>query len=295
MTYLQDKTCGCCLKKKPVKDFFVSPRNNDNPRLPYCKQCCINKFNKCLEETNDERIALWCTLAELGIPFLKDIWAKALTIYEKNKSKRQNNIELISAYVYVLNKEKIKVNGFWESEVMMTDFQEKDRTEVVNKDIKTDYRNDIKIWGRYEKDGTLDYEVYDFLNETFNDYTKELDEIDANLEKRYRDLARCELKLRQANEESNMNEIKNAQDILNKQLKLLGLDDFSKHEESEELKTFEKRIAIIEHTKPAECEDLKKYLDIVGYEKEMAVPMRAIRNAIQNTKDYPGIPLEERK
>ena len=73
---------------------------------------------------------------------------------------------------------------------------------------------------------------------------------------------------------------------------MLGLDDFSKHEESEEKRTFEKRIAMIEHFKPAECEDLQKYLDMVGYEKEKAIPMRAIKNAIIGSKDYPNLELE---
>ena len=54
----------------------------------------------------------------------------------------------------------------------------------------------------------------------------------------------------------------------------------------------ENNIAMIEFSKPAECEDLKKYLDMVGYDKEKAILMRSIRNAICGTRDYPDVSKE---
>ena len=150
------------------------------------------------------------------------------------------------------------------------------------------------IWGKYlTEDGQLDIDAYRFLNQTMEDYTGTMGQLDANTEKRFRDLCRCELRLRKANEAGDGGEISKAQDSLNKQLSLLSLDNFKKQYISEEKRFCEKRIALIEHTKPAECEDLQKYIDMVGYEREKAIPMRSIRNAIVGTREYPDIPPEE--
>ena len=117
--------------------------------------------------------------------------------------------------------------------------------------------------------------------------------MDVNLEKRYRDLAKCELRLRRANESADGGEIGKAQESLNKQLALLKMNDFQSNIKSEEQRFIEKRIAYLEHSGPAECEDLTRFLDKVGYEKERATPMRAIRNAIAETHEYPDIPKGE--
>ena len=117
--------------------------------------------------------------------------------------------------------------------------------------------------------------------------------MDANLIRRYRDLSKAELGKREADESGDIQKIAKAQDILNKQLALLNLNEFKNRNKTDEQLAFEKRVAMIEYTKPSECEDLKKYLDAVGYEKEKGLMMRSIRNAIAGTRDYPDIPKEE--
>lgn len=87
-----------------------------------------------------------------------------------------------------------------------------------------------KIWGNFYVDintKQLDRESYEFLNKTYEEYTSELLDIDVNLEKRFRDLAKCELRLRKANEINDGTEISRAQESLNKQLNLLKMNDFS--------------------------------------------------------------------
>ena len=73
----------------------------------------------------------------------------------------------------------------------------------------------------------------------------------------------------------------------------MKLNEFKSHNKTDEQLAFEKRVAMIEYTKPSECEDLKVYLDMVGYEKEKGLMMRSLRNAIAGTRDYPDIPKEE--
>ena len=50
---------------------------------------------------------------------------------------------------------------------------------------------------------------------------------------------------------------------------------------------------MIEYSKPAECEDLQKYLDMVGYEKEKAMLKRSLRNAVTGSREYPDVTLQE--
>ena len=168
---------------------------------------------------------------------------------------------------------------------------------VVDRDVEKeelDLTEQQKIWGKFMSDGKLDVEAYQFLNETFEDYTKELYDMDANLEKRYRDLAKCELRLRKDNESGDGGEISKAQDSLNKQLALLKMNEFQSKQLSDEKRAFEYNVSLIENYRPAECEQLQEYLDRVGYEKEKAILMRSIRNAIAETREYPDIPKEYR-
>lgn len=90
---------------------------------------------------------------------------------------------------------------------------------------------------------------------------------DINTVNRYKDLAIAELRLRKANERGDISEIAKCQDILNKQLSLLNLNHFENNTKTKEDLLLEKKINMIEFEKPAECEDLKKYLDMVGFEK----------------------------
>ena len=190
-------------------------------------------------------------------------------------------------YVRTLKEFGIIVEGFWQSDVMLDEFIEVYGEGKEEQEALLDLKEQERIWGKYEAD---DYEL---LNFTFNEYTQELLEMDANLIRRYRDLAKAELRKRKADESGDIQEIKNAQNILNNQLSLLKLNEFKSHNKTDEQLAFEKRVAMIEYTKPSECEDLKVYLDMVGYEKEKGLMMRSLRNAIAGTRDYPDIPKEE--
>ena len=150
-----------------------------------------------------------------------------------------------------------------------------------------DLNEQQRIWGKFEP------EDYEFLNFTFNEYTQELLEMDANLIRRYRDLAKAELRKRKTDESGDIQEIAKAQDSLKKMLDMLNLSDFKKNE-SDERKQFIDRIAwMIEETEPAEEEDESKYRDIAGYEKIYDSFMRSMRNILTGDRNYPDIPKEE--
>lgn len=281
------KECGCCGTSKSTAQFHKSPMDS-RKFLPICKLCCKEKLKAYTEITSSDSAAMWLVLSELGVPFIQDIWDK----FEIFKANANVNTDLVMAYIRILNESGMKVDGFWQSDVMLDMLMDSvvDR-EVARKSL--DLSEQQKIWGKFMAEGELDVEAYEILNRAFEKYTKDLEEPDENYEERIRDLCKCELRLRRANEFGDGAEISKAQDSLNKQLAMLKMNEFQSNFKSEEQRFFEKKIAMIEHYRPAECEDLTKFLDKVGYEKDKAIPMRSIRNAIQGTREYPDIPKEE--
>lgn len=282
------KECGCCGTSKSTAQFHKSPMDS-RKFLPICKLCCRDKLKEYTKATGSESAAFWLVLSELGVPFIQEIWDR----FEIFKATATPTTDLVMGYLRVLSESGIKVDGFWQSDVMLDMLMDtKVDREVVREDL--DLVEQQKIWGKFLVDGQLDIEAYKFLNETFEDYTKELFDMDTNLEKRYRDLAKCELRLRKANESGDGGEISKAQDSLNKQLALLKMNEFQSKQLSDEKRAFEYNVSLIEHYRPAECEQLQGYLDKVGYEKEKAILMRSIRNSIAETREYPDIPKEYR-
>lgn len=282
------KVCGCCQTAKSPNQFHKSPMSSGQ-FLPICKLCCKEKLKAYTEITGSESAAFWLVLSELGVPFIKEVWDN----FQAFKATATPSIDLIMAYLRTLSESGMKIEGFWQSDVMLDMLMDS----VVDRDVEKeelDLTEQQKIWGKFMSDGKLDVEAYQFLNETFEDYTKELYDMDANLEKRYRDLAKCELRLRKANESGDGGEISKAQDSLNKQLALLKMNEFQSKQLSDEKRAFEYNVSLIENYRPAECEQLQEYLDRVGYEKEKAILMRSIRNAIAETREYPDIPKEYR-
>ena len=281
------KVCGCCQTAKAPSQFHKSPLSSGQ-FLPICKLCCKDKLKAYTEITGSESAAFWLVLSELGVPFIKEVWDK----FQAFKATAPVNTDLIMAYLRVLSESGIKVDGFWQSDVMLDMLMDS----AVDRDVEKeelDLDKQQKIWGKFLVDGQLDIEAYQFLNETFEDYTKELFDMDINLEKRYRDLAKCELRLRKANESGDGGEISKAQDSLKKILDMLQLSDF-KSKDTDERKQFIDRIAwMIEETEPAEEEDESKYRDIAGYEKIYDSFMRSMRNILTGDRNYPDIPKEE--
>lgn len=253
--------------------------------LHFCKTCCNKKLRDYISITKSEGAGLWCLLAELGIPFFKDVWENTQkTVFEATGAGRKP--DLLLTYLRTFKEFGIVAQGFWQSDMMLDDFVEiGENKEEDNKEV-IDLNEQQRIWGRFE------VEDYDFLNFTFNEYTQNLLEMDANLIRRYRDLAKAELRKRKADESGDIQEIAKAQDNLKKMLDMLNLSDFKKGE-VDERKQFVDRIAwMIEETEPAEEEDESKYRDIAGYEELYNDFMRSMRNTLTGDRRYPNIPPE---
>lgn len=280
------KECGCCGTSKSTAQFHKSPMDS-RKFLPICKLCCKEKLKAYTEITGKESAAMWLVLSELGVPFIQEIWDKL----EVFKATAGINTDLVMAYLRILNESCIKVDGFWQSDVMLDMLMDS----VVDREVEReelDLEEQQRIWGKFMVDGQLDIEAYQFLNQTFDEYTQDLLDMDTNLIRRYRDLAKAELRKRKADESGDIQEIAKAQDSLKKMLDMLNLSDFKKSE-SDERKQFIDRIAwMIEETEPAEEEDENKYRDIAGYEKIYNDFMRSMRNTLTGDRRYPDIPPE---
>lgn len=285
MNRMTETYCINCQSSKAFSNFH-SHVVVGKKYLPICKSCCSKKLKDYITVTKSEGAGLWCLLAELGIPFLREVWEPTQKIvFESTNAGRKPDLFL--TYLRTLKELGITVEGFWESDMMLDDFMEigEDKKEEVKEVI--DLNEQQRIWGKFEP------EDYEFLNFTFNEYTQEFLEMDANLIRRYRDLAKAELRKRKVDESGDIQEIAKAQENLKKMLDMLNLSDFKKNE-SDERKQFIDRIAwMIEETEPAEEEDESKYRDIAGYEKIYDSFMRSMKNILTGDRNYPDIPKEE--
>lgn len=287
---MTEKYCPQCESSKPFNSFHPHIVVGQK-YMPWCKTCTGAKLREYIKKTRSEGAGLWCLLAECGIPFLRDVWNSTQKIISEGTGAGRKP-DLFLTYARTLKEFGIVVEGFWQSDVMLDEFIDIGNDEE-SEEVKIDWEEQINVWGKFLKeDGSIDEDAYNYLNFTFSDYTKDLLEMDANLIRRYRDLAKAELRKRKADESGDIQEIAKAQDNLKKMLDMLNLSDFKKNE-SDERKQFIDRIAwMIEETEPAEEEDESKYRDIAGYEKIYDSFMRSMRNILTGDRNYPDIPPE---
>lgn len=282
--------CPCCKEHKGYSSYYKSPLLDDDKHIVFCKPCLNKKLDRYKKKVNNDKVAVWCILAECKVPFIKSIYEQAEAL--QSVGSKYKKPEFLTTYFRCMYECGDSYKGFWESDVMVDELMNKKRTEENKNVFNGD--EEIEKWGKIVDDkGKLDIEAYNFLNLHFNQYTQELPNMDVNLENRYRDLVRCELRLRRANEKGDGNEISKAQDSLKKMLDMLNLSNFKNNEVDERKQFIDRVIWMIEETEPAEEEDKEKYRDIAGYEKIYDSWMRSMRNILINDRNYPDIPKEE--
>jgi hypothetical protein len=291
-----DRCCPICGTVKLANYFNESPAPYHDKYVPICRNCCNILLKKYIAETKSEAAGLWLLLAQVNIPFINEIYEKAVIRLQDASTKKPS---LFVTYLSFMAQWNEPYTGFLQSTNMLTDFLKTVEVEVEK--IRTEQKplknmkEEIEKWGKFTGvDGKIDRDSYDFLNRTFDEYTADILEMDTNLMNRYRDLCKCELRLRKANESGDGAEISKAQDALNKQLKLLNLDTFDSNKKSEQEKFIDRIAWMIEETEPAEEEDKEKYRDIAGFEHSFKEIMRSMKNLLTGSRDFPDIPSEER-
>lgn len=281
--------CECCGEGKSASAFYPNygTQYNNREKTRFCKECCskrIEKYNAFL----NEKASLWMVLSELGIPFINSIYDDMMA--QRLSARNGYKPEIVGHYIKKILESTTIYSGFWDSDTGINELIRKDIKEEVKN--KRDLEEMEEVWGKYPSDEYV--EAYEFLEKTFQEYTQDFQEMDANLTNRYRDLCKAEYRKRKADEKGDVSEIKQAQANLTDLLKLLKLNDFQSTQKSEMEKMIERKIWMIENTRPAECEDLEVYKDISGFEKTWGEILRCVKNLVAGTREYPDIPREER-
>lgn len=271
--------CPYCGKEKQDSQFYKSPIKTGEYIKP-CKSCVTELYKQALESTKDQGAALWATCMQTGIPMRRAEYTACLDTLEKAaKGKKPSLFMLYHTY---LSTSPDKLTGVWDSDMELSNFKDLG-------DLAKSETDEVALKARWRKQWGGDYEDEDcqWLDDMFDSYTADIFEMDTAMEMRYRDL--CKLELEQYKNGVN----KDTQSQIKTLMSLLKLDDFKSNQKSDAERAFEKRIAWVEYTKPSECEDLTRFVDMVGYEKDKGEKMRSLRNAVAGTRDYPAIPKEE--
>lgn len=271
--------CPYCGKEKQDSQFYKSPIKTGEYIKP-CKSCVTELYKQALDATKDQGAALWATCMMTGIPMRRAEYNSCLETLDKAaKGKKPSLFMLYHTY---LSTSPDKLTGVWDSDMELSNF--KDLGDVAKGET-----DEVALKARWRKQWGGDYEDEDcqWLDDMFDSYTSGVFEMDTAMEMRYRDLCKLEL------EQYKNGVTKDTQAQIKTLMSLLKLDDFKSNQKSDAERAFEKRVAIIESTRPAECEELQEFLDKVGYEKEKAMMMRSLRNAICCTREYPDVSKEE--
>lgn len=289
------RICTSCGKEKPLNNYYPSKNIHHALYVPICKDCVTRNYKDNLKALdNNEAVAVWATLSEIGYPFINEVWVATDSALEEAKTKPGAKKLGISVYLSFFadyaDKTGMKDYAFWQSDTMLDELKpsEEKRAEFYKSKAEL-----IIDWGKYKEDAD---EVYAFLEYTFNEYTRGLEDMTPAQVNRYRDLCRAEWRKRKAEEEGSNKDAKDIQAEIKSLMEMLKINNFQEDNSKDEVhKLIEYRIWEIENTRPAECEDLEKYRDYCGSHSLLETLMRPFRNLIAGTREYPNItPTKEK-
>jgi len=280
----KQRYCPCCSTVKDKVKFYPSPIASGE-FLPYCRECVSKKYYAASKALDSRWGALWCLCMEMGVPFLREKFNLLKAQYDGLDGKGRRP-EPFGLYLALLKDGGVQYRGIFDSDMQLSEFVdlgiEQSPEEPMQKDMDAQRKQWDKVWGK-------DYDDEDCqrLDEYFEDYTKDILEMDTAMTLRYRDLCRAELKqFKGEGDKDTFNQIKTL-------MSMLKLDDFKDNKQSETEKFIERMAFTIENTKPAECEDLEKYKDFSGFGKTWDGLMRCLQNLVGGSRNYPDIPREE--
>ena len=259
--------------------------------MPICRDCVNKNYKDYLKIFDDnEGAAVWATLSEIGFPFINEVWVATNSALEEEKTKPSSKKLAITIYLSFFADYVVKTNmteyGFWQSDTMLDELKPNEKKKEAFYKDKADL---IVDWGNYKEDAD---EAYAFLEYTFSEYTKGLEDMPPAQINRYRDLCRAEWRKRKAEEEggSNSKIIKDIQAEILKLMEILKIDNFQEDTNKDEIHKFiEHKCWEIENTRPAECEDLEKYRNYCGGQDLANELMRPYRNILAGTREYPKL------
>lgn len=281
-----------CIGEKKESDFYACWSDFTDGKSSYCKTCCDNIFKYYIDNGCSEKMALYYTLAKIDQPFIKEIYE--IVLQKKNKVGNLVGVN-ISSYLTELHKSSIK-KEIWKdnscTDVMnITELDTKVATLEEKKERLLELE---KIWGKQEE-----FEDYEFLEDTFNRYTSDRDELDPRQSDLFRDLCRDRLLLRKINDDRYAGEesIDKVQARVSKIMGILKIDQFEQLKKKSDVeKILEYQIWEIENTEPAEVVDKEEYKDFLDIKKSWGKDiLRCVKNLLIGSKEYPNITRDSDK
>jgi hypothetical protein len=309
--------CPMCNTEIEASNFYQSMNPHHNGYLLYCKDHCdaINKEYK--EKTNDQTKALWYTCAELGVPFVLDVYKKfeenkknkietrTKEIDPKNGKTKYSSMDMMKfindykdfAFYYDLLKNKMSPGtNDWSTFYSGTDVDWKDVSNNI-KDLEvkeSEKQKFILDWGYQE-----DVEDYEYLEYQFYELTENIEFQNKAQEELYRDLCLARLAKRKIESGKNKDgDISKVQNQILSLMKTLKIDNFEeKKEQTIVERMLESRIAVQEKEKPAFYYDSikkKENVDYLGRGKYFYDHIyRPFHNVLEGSKLYKILPEEE--
>lgn len=301
--------CPYCNTELTTNNFYQSKNPHHNGFLPYCKNHC-NEINKeYRDKTQDPVKALWYTCAELGVPFVLEVYKR----FDKNKKdiieKRQNKIDPKTGKKKYNPKQMVDYINNYKDFALYYDFLKNKFSEGANdwstfysgtdvdwRDVSNNIK-DLEIKESEKEQYILDWGLQDdiddyrFLDNVFAKYTKGVEFINPQQEDLYRDLCRDRLLLRKINDEryKGSETIDNIQKRIDRTMTTLKVNNFEDtRPKTASEQCFFAKIAQIETTKPADLyKEPKKYKDfnkLQRYEKDMV--LRPLANMLCGMRDF---------
>ena len=264
-------------------NFFVSWSKFYDGKVPYCKDCVQKIYEYFLKETGTEKRATYFTLMKIDIPFIEEIYDKVIN--------KKNNYT-ISTYITELhrNSQNKEIWGdFSSSDVNL------DQTDLIIPTIaerKKELASLERTWGKQDC-----VEDYDFLNDTFERYTKGVEFANPQQEDLYKDLCRDRLLLRKINDgryngDETLDKIQNR---ISKTMSILKIDQYesNKPKSLSEQSLFEKiRLCDENNVKDVYSEPSKYYdLNKIQYYNEK-FSLRPLANMLVGNRDF-SVNLED--
>ena len=263
-------------------EFYTSWSNFSDGKVPYCKKCLQKIFEYYQKETNSEKTAAYFTLMKIDIPLIEEIYNNVV-----DKKGKFN----LSTYILELQKRDSN-KDIWQ-DFSATDVELKDISEVKTIAERRKELNDLeKKWGIQDS-----VEDYDFLEDTFQRYTKGIEFINPQQEDLYKDLCRDRLLLRKINDNRYNGEetIDKVQNRISKTMSTLKLDQFenNKPKTLSEQSLFEKiRLCDENNVKDIYSEPSKYYdLNKIQYYNEK-FSLRPLANMLVGNRDF-SVNLED--
>ena len=257
----------------------------------YCKKHIASCYLDYLKKGNMQS-AVYFTCALTDTPFIKEVYDRYIELRnEKIKSGKLTPTQLKTYNDFAKYREQLrtmkKAMDNW-NDFSDTNVDYKDIMGLKKPDIALEAEKDLLVlnWGIQDQ-----MNDYDFLEKTFERYTKDVEFVNAQQEDLYRDLCRDRLSLRKINDNNYSGS--ETQDAISKRIERtmakLKVDEF----ESNKPKTISEqmlfaKIAQIEQTKPADLyKEPKKYKDfnkLREYERDMV--LRPLLNTLAGHKDF---------